>query len=292
MRIKAVTLQRCLTVQSRCSKQLVFARETALKLMCVEVPAKIDSDEITVVVPRSCDRPRLAGVRAIVWPHELPTVTADGITCVAPDMTWIMCARKIGLREIVLLGDALMRRDAEQKWYSIGQLESGFADFARTAGIGGGSRFRMCAQALKLMRENTDSFPETMLRLTLMQYGLPCPQVNYCLDVPDNAGVRGERLFLDLAYPQARVAVEYDGRQHAWQWDRDQRRLKAIGDAHWAHVAVRSDDLRSEESCAALAASVADRLEHQLGRRIRVRKFLSLPRLAATPGRHDADALV
>ena len=289
IRVRAVTFQRCLMTQSRCSKPLVFGLATALKLLCVDVPAELDTEDITVVVPRSCDRPRLAGVRPIVWPHQLPTTTIDGITCVIPDMTWIMYARKAGLQELVLLGDALMRRDSEQKWYSPEQLESVFSDFVRTAGIGDDSRLQTCSRALKLMRENTDSFPETLLRLMLMQYGLPCPQVNYCLELPDMGSTRDERLFLDLAYSQARVAIEYDGRQHAWQWDRDQRRLKAIGDAHWLHVPVTNNDLRSEESRAALVASVIDRLERQLGRRVRRGRPLPLLQLTAGNRKRDVD---
>lgn len=182
-----------------------------------------------------------------------------------------------------------MRRDTELKWYSIGQLKSEFVNFIQAAGVGDRSRFQTCAQALKLVRENTDSFPETLLRLTLMQHGLPCPQVNYCLELSSGIESRGEQLFLDLAYPQARVAVEYDGQQHAWQWNHDRRRLKTIGDAHWAHVAVRGEDLRSEESRSELTASVVDRLECQLGRRIRLGKFLSLPRLAAADRRLGSD---
>lgn len=280
IRVRAVTLQRCREAQSRSRKRLIFGLETALKLMCVEVPTEIDDDRLTAVAPDCPSRPQLHGVRSIVWPYELPTLTVDGITCVTPGMTWIMYAGKVGLREMVMLGDALIRRDAEQKCCSIGQLESAVTDFLRIASFRGRNRFQTCTRGLKLIRENTDSFPETLLRLALMQRGLPCPQVNYCLELPGGTGGRGERLFLDLAYPQARVAIEYDGRQHAWQWDRDQRRLKMIGDAHWVHVAATNADLCSEQSRAALVASVADRLERQLGRRVRVGKTLTLRQLS------------
>lgn len=280
IRVRAVTLQRCREVQSRSRKHLVFGLETALKLMCVEVPAQIDVDGLTVVAPDCSSRPQLHGVRSIVWPYELPTLTVDGITCVTPGMTWIMYAGKVGLREMILLGDALIRRDTEQKYYSIGQLESAVTDFLRMTGFRSRNRFQTCTRALKLIRENTDSFPETLLRLALMQHGLPCPQVNYCLELPGGADDRSERLFLDLAYPQAHVAIEYDGRQHAWQWDRDQRRLKAIGDAHWVHVAATNADLCSEQSRAELAGSVVDRLERQLGRRVRTGKALTLRQLS------------
>lgn len=280
IRVRAVTMQRCREAQSRSSKHLIFGLETALKLMCVEVPAEIDVDDLTVVAPDCLSRPQLHGVRSIVWQYELPTLTVDSITCVTPVMTWVMYAGKVGLREMILLGDALIRRDTEQKYYSIGQLESAVTDFLRMTGLRNRNRFQTCTRALKLMHENTDSFPETLLRLVLMQHGLPCPQVNYCLELPDGASGRGERLFLDLAYPQARVAIEYDGRQHAWQWDRDQRRLKMIGDAHWVHVAVTSADLCGEQSRTELAASVVDRLERQLGRRVRTGKTLTLRQLS------------
>lgn len=276
IRIRAVTVQRCYEAQSRSRRCLIFGLETALKLMCVEVPSEIDYDGLTAVAPDCPNRPQLHGVRSIVWPHELPTVTINDITCVTPAMTWIMYARKTGLQEMILLGDALTRRDIEQKWYSKAQLESCVADFIQTNGYNGRNRFQVCSRALSLMRENTDSFPETLLRLTLMQHGLPCPEVNYQLTPPNC----DERLFLDLAFPHARVAVEYDGRQHARQWDRDQRRLKAIGDARWTHVAVTGADLRSAESRVALAASVADRLERQLGRRVQISKPLTLRQLS------------
>lgn len=72
-----------------------------------------------------------------------------------------------------------------------------------------------CRKALPLMAQGTDSVAETMLRLILIRYGLPIPCVNYQLVLRD-----GSLVFLDLAYPEAKIDIEYDGRHHRYQWAR------------------------------------------------------------------------
>lgn len=43
---------------------------------------------------------------------------------------------------------------------------------------------------------------------------------------------------LDLAFPEAMVAVEYDGRHHSEQWAQDSLRRFAIEASGWAYVQV------------------------------------------------------
>ena len=119
----------------------------------------------------------------------------------------------------------------------------------------------------------------------LLSYGLPMPQVNPQLDIKKmpgqaNANIR-RKLFLDLAYPEYKVAVEYDGKYHAGNWEEDVRRRMILEDAGWVCVNATWSDMRTDSERRAFAASVASRLERQSGRKHAVSGPISLRRLAS-----------
>ena len=62
---------------------------------------------------------------------------------------------------------------------------------------------------------------ETRLRLVLVLRGLPVPEVQY--PVPDDR--RRRAVWLDLAYPEHRIGIEYEGEEHV----RTERVLRDIG---------------------------------------------------------------
>ena len=62
---------------------------------------------------------------------------------------------------------------------------------------------------------------ETRLRLVLVLRGLPVPEVQY--PVPDDR--RRRAVWLDLAYPEHRIGIEYEGEEHV----RPERVLRDIG---------------------------------------------------------------
>lgn len=260
-RVFAVTLERCKQVQSRSGRPLIFASTTALKLACVDVPVELDhDDDLAVIVPDPAVRSHIRGVRFMVWGYPMRIMVVDGIRFVTPDIAWLMLARKASIADLVKIGDAMTRRDADQRWFSSRELAQLISDFQHESRLAGRSSlpsgFDKCRRASVLVRDNTDSFRETELRLLLDSYGLPEAHVNYQLAIPQHYA----RYFLDLAYPDAKVAVEYDGAHHAGQWEADRARLKAIEDAHWMHVSVTNKDLRDEASRRRLVRSVADRL--------------------------------
>lgn len=111
---------------------------------------------------------------------------------------------------------------------------------AAFAGRGAVSLRRACER----IRPGVESPRETAVRLLLIDAGLPEPALNWTL--------RSDGFFiarLDMAYPDARVAVEYDGRQHAQpdQFRRDADRWRAIAEAGWVLVRVLSHHLESPE---------------------------------------------
>lgn len=88
-----------------------------------------------------------------------------------------------------------------------------------------------CRNALSRSKPGTDSPQETLLRLAGEDYGLPPAEPNY--RIFDHISGTGE-LTVDIAYPNDRVVVEYDGRYHytmdRWEHDLAKRnRLRALG---------------------------------------------------------------
>lgn len=97
---------------------------------------------------------------------------------------------------------------------------------------------RVGEQLLDLVEPATESPMESRLRWELHVAGLPRPVVQF--EVWD-AGAFVARL--DLAYPERKIAIEYDG---AWHWERrrhdDRRRdrLRALG---WTVLVFSAEDI-------------------------------------------------
>jgi len=92
-------------------------------------------------------------------------------------------------------------------------------------------------EAMALVRPNTDSAPETMLRLLVVRAGLPEPMVN--------APIRNREgkvtAHADLAFPNFRIVLEYDGDQHRTDADQyyiDVDRLQRIMREGWHVIRV------------------------------------------------------
>ncbi|MGI8797928.1 MAG: endonuclease domain-containing protein [Pseudonocardia sp.] len=87
------------------------------------------------------------------------------------------------------------------------------------------------AQAVELAEPMAESPMETRLRMVLVLRGLPRPTVQH--PVPDE---RARTVaVLDLAYPAARIGIEYEGEDH-WTRDgtiRDARRYTRLTDLGW-----------------------------------------------------------
>ncbi len=86
------------------------------------------------------------------------------------------------------------------------------------------------------MRIGPASRPESLLRLVIVAAGLPEPVIAPPVEVA------GGRLTLhpDLAYPELRIAIEYegDGHREARRWERDIERRELLEDAGWRIIRV------------------------------------------------------
>jgi hypothetical protein len=98
--------------------------------------------------------------------------------------------------------------------------------------------WRRAARALDLADGRAQSPPESQLRVRLVLAGLPTPIPQYPVRLPS-----GLLLHPDLAWPEFKVAAEYDGQWHAdaEQLHLDRQRLNQLVSAGWIvlHVTGR-----------------------------------------------------
>lgn len=103
---------------------------------------------------------------------------------------------------------------------------------------------RKARLALDLIRVGADSAPETMMRLALVQAGLPEPLLNVVL----RNGLGHPVVWPDAAYPDQRIALQYDGAHHgdADQYRRDIKCQSLTEGLGWREVRVQKSDLEGD----------------------------------------------
>lgn len=106
-----------------------------------------------------------------------------------------------------------------------------------------GRAWSRCAMRSPRVRAGAASRPETWTRLTLVDAGLPEPAIDH--DVYDARGFIG---CVDLAYPERRIAIEYEGDHHrtdSAQWNRDIEKHDRLAAAGWRVIRVTREDVFS-----------------------------------------------
>ncbi len=193
---------RCRAYQQRMRSCEVFTRSTAAAIHGLPVTLRDDASlDVGAFVPNGV--PRSAGVAGHLLHLEGVSVgVVRGLPVVSAIDAWCQLATRLSERELIVIGDALVRRTRP-----IATMEELTAAVSHQAGRRG---CRLLSRALKRVRPRTDSPAETLLRLDLVEFGLPEPEVN--VPVSDRHG----RLIgiADLAYREYRVIVEYDGDHH------------------------------------------------------------------------------
>jgi hypothetical protein len=103
--------------------------------------------------------------------------------------------------------------------------------------------WRRAVEAFSLADGRAQSPPESQLRIRLVLAGLPKPVAQHAVPLPSGVTVHP-----DLAWPEFKVAVEYDGQWHADadQLHRDRRRLNQLVAAGWIVLHVTSQRLRRD----------------------------------------------
>ena len=200
---------------------------TAARVYDLPIPTIADEH---VSVRRAGLRRRHRGVRAHVG-RESPVAVVRGVAVSTPGMLFVEIAGMLTLVDMVVLGDAMVRRGL----VSPRELVR-FCAAVRHKAAGPARR------AAAYVRADVDSPMETRLRMLLVLAGLPEPQVN--LKVRDEVGEVVRKY--DLSYPAVKVAVEFNGKVHVLTvqtWEEDLERRDAIDDASWRLLPVISSGI-------------------------------------------------
>ena len=222
------------------SPDSVICGATALRLWGAELPQRLVSEDRVHVLRTERSFPTS---RPDVLVHrgrlQLPPRSLNGICLADPSEAWLQIANDVSLDALVHVADALMRR--QRPLVPLGDLVSAVEQSHRRPGL------RRARVAVGLCRPGTDSWPETTTRLLLVKNCLPCPEVN--LPVLDDTG--RVIFYLDLAYQEQKVAIEYDGAYHVGDraiMEQDRTRRRWLEDHGWRVISLTAADLRDPAS--------------------------------------------
>lgn len=174
-----------------------------------------------------------------------------GLTLVDPVVAWLQLARSLTIDELVIAGDSLVRR--KKPLATIAALHDIAEASPHVRGI------RVLRAALLDVRSGTDSPRESETRLVLVRAGLPEPIVHHTVYDADGYFVGTP----DLAYIEARVAIEYQGSHH-WEdpavFEDDIIRRELFRRAGWHVFLVTARTLqRPAQLAAEMSALLAER---------------------------------
>ena len=200
-----------------------FSHGTAAALL----GAPVDAPRLhhVVLTPRRVlpQRNELVVHRRLLEPADV--VEHRGLRLTSGAQTWLDLAPSVWPEELVAVGDALMRA---------GHLtpQSLAERLARADRVRGVVRARACAP---LLSPRSMSRPESLIRYWVLTSELPTPQVQ--IPIHDRWGA--VRAHADLGFEEWKVALEYEGRQHAdeEQFGRDIDRYSLMAADGW--VALR-----------------------------------------------------
>lgn len=225
-------IARCRAYALHRGTDFAFSHTTAATLYGVPLPPVDGRIHVTVRAPGRAPTIRgFVGHKLSVWQtrdvHDLPVTT--------PEQTWIDLAQSLSRDALVIAGDYFVGGDDP-----LTDRLSLARAVAAAPGRRGVGRAR---EAIESIRYGSESPGESRLRLLLVDAGLPVPLLNH--ELRDASGAFVARI--DLAYPRARVALEYEGDIHRVDrrtWQNDIRRRERVEDLGWRMVRVTADDLR------------------------------------------------
>lgn len=223
----------------------LFAGRTAMRLWGLPLPFRWrPSEPLDVAVATGSTPPRTAGVRGRrIAPGRAVEDRVDGAAVVDPIAALFLCAPELEDRALTVALEAAIATAScypglrpDRPPATLDSIERRLSEWGRFPGCA-----RVRAQ-LPHTRSGAESPKETETRLLLTGAGLPEPMIQYVVSAHGRFVAR-----VDLAYPQWRVAIEYEGDGHRTdrdQWRVDIRRQRDLEDLGWIVIRVTELDLR------------------------------------------------
>lgn len=193
-------LPRCRAYLAVAPARFAFSHLTAALLHGIPLPRNLKDGPLHVSVPAGLSHVRRVGV---VGHRGLKAFrnSRAGVPVVPPEAAWLQLASEVSLYNLIVAGDYLL--GGRRPLSTLDRLHAEVDQAAGQRGVG------LARQALLEIRVGVRSPRETRLRLLIVRAGLPEPVVGY--------EVRHDGAFVgtpDLAYPDLKIAVEYEGKHH------------------------------------------------------------------------------
>jgi len=228
--------ERCSALELVVPDGAFFSHLTAARLWPLPLPGwSAGAGPVHVAVMEPAMSPRLPDVVGHRLSHHLiDTVQRNGFRLVDPATLFCQLAAVLVLPDLVAVGDALILsprfpEPVDERPYLA------LADLVDRVDRACGRGTVKARRAVGLVRQGAESRPETLVRLAIVDAGLPEPELNVDVRAADGTFIgRG-----DMVYRRYRVVVEYDGDQHRTdtrQYDRDVGRLDLFAAHGWRVV--------------------------------------------------------
>ena len=194
---------------------------------------------------RTRNRPGLVVCQETLHPDDITAI--DGLRVTTPLRTAFDCLRWLRGAERLVVADALTHAEL----VTVEEIRRYFAGKRRLRNL------RIGEGLVDDIEPLTESPMETRSRMLLVDSGLRRPKAQ--VNIFDARGMLVARL--DLAYPEHKVAVEYDGADHWNQRRHDDRRRDAARRLGWVVIVLSADDVYKtpEATVAQVAAALRSR---------------------------------
>lgn len=258
---RKLILKRCRDYLPRLRAGHFFSHQTAAEIWGVPLPlhAKFGSDgagiapesqirlHVTSIAP--FQEPRIAGVigyqtrdrqiRSVIYKDFSVTDPVSTLFTLAAATenrggvkTWLL-----SIHDLIAAADYLVHVPAVMTDKNSGHPLTTIEELTARAHLFRGKGKQRLMEVLPRVRIGSESRMESLLRLKIVDSGLPEPQLN--INIRDAAGIFIGRA--DLVYPDFRVIIEYDGDQHRTdriQYEKDIDRVEKFENEEWNYLRV------------------------------------------------------
>lgn len=229
-----------------------FAGRTAAVLYGAPVAHGSDLDVAVHSPARAVRRRGIHGVK--VAPHLASVREHRGLRVSSPASTWAMLGTTVTARELVIVGDALVRVPRDDRGMPTVALTT-IEELARAVSAGPRPGVARLRGVLDQIRVGSSSPLETEYRLDAAARGLPEAELDVEIMGPDGrrAGIT------EVVYRRYRVLVEVEGDHHRTsraQWNRDIEKYAAYAAAGWEVVRLTGLHVRSGRAPAIVAGAL------------------------------------
>ena len=211
-----------------------FSHLTAARLYEIPLPSRLRYDDrIHLSVAAPSRAPQIAGTTGHVAARSESAVHR-GLPVSQPAANWLELAASLHREELVVAADFLVGASLT----TIERLTSIVEEARGRRGVGA------ARLAVALVRPGSESPAESALRVLLHDAGIAPPELNYRIHAHDGSFVAR----VDMAYPDQRLILEYEGDHHRVdreQWHKDIRRQAQLEDLGWRVIRVTASDLTS-----------------------------------------------